>query len=368
MAFELEHQGRTYEWDDGQWFDTTRHMVAPEGKKAELNAAFIRKVELPGFVSELGADTKRFLFDLLRQKMGVSLEKLCSIGFFQEVLLFRPDLAIANVFSEDSRPQGRSFANCKRLRDRFFKGKTATPFTLPVRLIGNGPFERPELETFLKACGVALWKRNTPVHALILGRAQWDKEVVNEIIEEAEGTVLRIYSQEMLVAVLAGHPDPFQTLPLTERLWDLYAFRDGHPGLEYVSNGWAGWVKGVGSSEPIAWNEGTSEFTQVEQSPLVVMGYRVGMNGVEEESRRQILRSAFDGPLPFVESPGYMETWGPPASAERLKRIAQQLVNSIDSHRNMPNHQVAVSHWKDDLAWLKEKFYRGIYAFYWPQI
>lgn len=325
MAFELEHNGRTYGWGSGGWFDTSQNMLAPAGVRGELNAAFIRLVEDPSFLSRCDEQTKHFLFELLKREMGVSFEKLCACGFFEEVLRERPVVAIGYAFSSQTAPLGRSMVNCKHLRDRFFKANRAKPFQLAVKLIGTSPFETGDLKRFLKSCGVAIVKRGEPVHAVVLGRTEWDRGEVDKIIDEAEDTVLQIYSQEMLVSILAGHPDPFQTLPLTERLWNLYAFRSGHPGLEYVANGWEGWVKGFGSSLPMSWGDGTGEFAQVDHSPLAVLGYRVGVNGLIEAARQEILRSAFQGPLPFVESSLYMEAWGNPNSAERLKRIAEHL-------------------------------------------
>jgi hypothetical protein len=368
MALSLDHNGRTYEWDRGNWVDTARNMIAPEAIRSELNAAFIRYVEQSDLVNILTKSGERpNLFAFLREQMGASLERLTSLGFFNEVLEANPEAALTNLYSGSTTPSGRSFVNCERLRDRFFMNREVEEFELPVKLLGVGPFNQPDLKAFLRKCRTPLWKRNTPVHALVLGREDWKPEDIDKIVEEAEGAVLLIYSQELILSVLAGFPDPFRTWPLTERLWDLYAFRQGHPGLLYVSNGWDGWIRGVGSSAPITWSDGSSDFGQVEQSPLSVLGYRVGVSGLDEESRRQILRAAFDGPLPFVESAVYMEAWGATNTAKRLKRIADHLASTIDTHRNRANHQTAVSDWQADLVWLKETFYRGVHKFYWPQ-
>jgi len=368
MGFETQYNGRTYDWDDGHWFDVKQHMVAPAAIRSELNAAFIRSVERPGFVAGLEEATRRLLCGFLRERMGVSLAKLASMGFFEEILALDPEVALANLFPGSTAPSGRSFVNCKRLRDRFFAAKAAVSFGLPVKLLGSGPFGQQDLKDFLKKCRVAMCKKSAPTNVLILGREGWKQEAVDEIVEEAEGSVLRVYSQEMLISVLAGHPDPFTTWPLRERLWDLYAFREGHPGLQYVSNGWHGWVNGVGRSSAGSSGGGANDFNQVEQSPLSVLGYRAGVSGLDDASRRRILQSAFQGPLPFVESAGYMELWGEPSTADRLRRIATHLSRTIDAHRNLANHQVAVNDWVSDLAWLRETFYRGIYTFYWPQV
>jgi len=369
MPFEIEHKGRTYEWSDGSWFDSQRYMTAPEGIRNELNAAFVKVIKKdPNFIANLESPTREALFHLLKTKMGMSLEALSSIGFFEEVLDFNPEVALANLYSDDKTPSGLSFTNCKRLRDRFFEGLETEPFGLPVKLLGKVPFDLADMKSFLKREGVALWKRGKPMNALVLGREGWTESELDEIVDEAEGAVLQIYSQEMFVSVLAGHPDPFCTWPLRERLWDMYAFRSGHPALEYVSNGWAGWIKGVGATAPLSWTEHHSDFNQVEKSPLAILDYKVGESGYDEFTRQGILRSAFEGALPFVESAAYMETWGQPETAERLKRIAQHLANSIEKHRNRVNHHTAVSDWTDDLKWLRETFYRGVYRFNWPQV
>jgi hypothetical protein len=366
MEFEVTHNGRTYGWEDGVWFDRKKHMVAPEAIRSTLDAEFVRLV--PELLQECEPPTKEFLFELLKDKFRLPFTQLCSIGFVEEVYRVHPPIALQHMFAQDQPPSGRSFANCKHLRDRFFTNREIESFTLPVRVLGNSPFEEGELADFFERCGVALWEESKPVHALVLGRKDWGGHL-DDIVDEAEGSVLQVYSQEMFVSILAGHPDPFRVWPLKQRLMDLYAFRDRHPGLEYVSQGWAGWIKGVRSRLPITWADSTADITQVEQSPLAVMGYRVGTtNGRREEIRRQILQSAFQGPLPFVESAGYMELWGQPRTAERLRHIAKHIMNRIESNRHKANFHQAIQDWSDDLAWMKETFYRGVYAFNWPQV
>jgi len=167
--------------------------------------------------------------------------------------------------------------------------------------------------------------------------------------------------------VLAGQPDPFCTWPYLERMRDLYAFRAGHPGLEYVSKGWTGWVTGYSGAAIPAWSANETLRGQVDCSPLTVMGYRVGASGVDTMTRRSILRAALSAPIPSVGGADYMEQWGTPASGTRLRRIAEQLVSNVATHRNRISHAVAVEDWQGDLRWLKETFYRGVYAFNWPQ-
>lgn len=90
----------------------------------------------------------------------------------------------------------------------------------------------------------------------------------------------------------------------------LAAFRAGHPGLEFVSQGWAGWVNTF-----VAFDGGNSKQLNStsgwpSESPLHVMGYRVGKQGIGIVGRHEILRNAFLGELPNVISQAYMNEWG----------------------------------------------------------
>jgi hypothetical protein len=108
------------------------------------------------------------------------------------------------------------------------------------------------------------------------------------------------------------------------------------------------------------------------ETPMSLMGYRVGITSPHsEEERRAILDELFGSRnLPFDDdaSPIYRSTWGPPKSAQRLYRMAIHIKFLVDSpvgndHRNL----VAREDWLNDLTWLKKTYFDCIaHAFKWP--
>lgn len=363
-----EYQGRKYEWRDGRWVDPHRGTLAPVAISRELDAVrgrSIARYQLGKHVSDPAR--RQDLFEEFHYELGMSLGELTRNGFFEEAFEKDPVAALVARYDSTTVPAGRCFLNCPHLRDRFFLSIEPHGFPLSVELVGEGPFERADFRSFCQWQGVRVGDHGGPCHALVIGRDQWTKSVVDRIVEAAEGGVLRVYSQEMFTAVLAGQPDPFETWPVRDRLKDLYAFRAGHPALEYVSQGWAGWVTGYASSW--AWDLGAwvGRSDSVTESPLRMMGYRVGVAGLDVSSRRAILTTAFECPIPYVGDAAYMEQWGQPGSGNRLKRIAEQLVANIATHGKLANHEAAVEEWLEDLRWLEMTFYSGAYSFAWPQ-
>jgi hypothetical protein len=369
MDIVVEHAGRKYTWNHGTWIDPGRHLRAPEGLRNQLNAqmfAYLRTLRLGEHITDPLA--RRDWVSVLRDQCDAPEGLLAQIGFLDEAMDRNPVAALTAYYDNACVPQGRSFTNCPWLRDRFFEAIAVRPFPLVIRIIGHGPFAHSDFKKFLLTHEIELCDNNDRAHAVVLGRDGWQHAEVDALIEDYRGHVLQVYSQEMLVSVLAGQPDPFSIWPYTDRLRDLYAFRAHHPGLEYVSSGWAGWVTGFGGAAAPTSSVDNSLRGQLECSPLAILGYRVGASGVSAMSRRNMLQQAFSEPLPNVGGPDYMEQWGRPRSGQRLRRIAEQLLNNVMTHRNRPSHVDAVEDWQEDLRWLKETFYKGVYAFHWPQI
>lgn len=97
------------------------------------------------------------------------------------------------------------------------------------------------------------------------------------------------------------------------------------------------------------------------------MGYRVGKSGKGTKARRRVLDRVFGERLPRVHSPEYMHKWGMPASAARLTKLADTLAAlARNAKRRGGNTTVAVQHWEADLAYLKERYYDGMFDFPWP--
>jgi len=103
-------------------------------------------------------------------------------------------------------------------------------------------------------------------------------------------------------------------------------------------------------------------------------GYSVGSSSNVTRWKRQIiLRDVYENPLPNVMDSDYMAQWGRPQSAKRLKKMAESLAaftKNAKRKRSQGNFDVAIADWEEDLAWLKEEFYDGVYnrIFPWPNL
>lgn len=253
--------------------------------------------------------------------------------------------------------------NCAVLRmwyfadtyDSFLNGREAI-------LHGEGPFSQLELTNFLRQMDVGTAEINSRSGLLILGRESLNTQTINKIIDSHKGNDLSIYSQEMLLSAIGCGKDP-----LADSEAVIEAFRHGHPGLQYVSQGWPGWVQRRHRSEAeFAIMESSIEYS-VEESPLHRLGYKVGRSGKSERERHRILTQAFENALPNAGTAEYMGEWGEPKTRERLRKMARHLAALADNNSRRSIMQQAVKDWNDDLAWLKETFYRGHMQFDWPQ-
>ncbi len=111
----------------------------------------------------------------------------------------------------------------------------------------------------------------------------------------------------------------------------------------------------------------TTETERVTESPLVKIGYRVGVsNDQPEPQRRKILNMALNDELPFVESEEYMDGWSGAGTRLRLRRIAWHIAMQIQSFRSKNNYHVAVKEWESDLNWLRRTYYKPFMRFIWP--
>jgi len=119
-------------------------------------------------------------------------------------------------------------------------------------------------------------------------------------------------------------------------------------------------LKGVGDNLSPAWPE---------TGLLRFMGYTVGDNGINQFRRQKILNTIFEGLLPNVNSPEYMEEWGIPQTAKRLKKLANSIAAFVrNSKRSSIDMSKAISEWENDLEYLYENFYQGKFDFQWPKV
>ena len=111
--------------------------------------------------------------------------------------------------------------------------------------------------------------------------------------------------------------------------------------------------------------------TYVFESPMHLMGYRVGkISPHSEEERRTILDKIFsEKSLPFSDdsSPTYRSGWGAPRSAKRLCRMAKHIQFNVDGPSGYLGDPGVRDDWINDLAWLKKTYFRKtVRGFKWP--
>ena len=94
-----------------------------------------------------------------------------------------------------------------------------------------------------------------------------------------------------------------------------------------------------------------------QESPLVLMGYRVGKTkGLPVFERQDILRKAFDDHIPNAFDPDYMATWGTPGTRQRYNKIVEHLTHQIELRQGRRNMRAAVADWEADLSWFRKTF------------
>jgi hypothetical protein len=91
--------------------------------------------------------------------------------------------------------------------------------------------------------------------------------------------------------------------------------------------------------------------------------------GLPETARRELLDEIYSGELPRVNSLEYMEAWGTPASATRLRKMADSIATfARNAKRRASPSLVAISEWEGDLGYLRKTYYAGKYDFKWPKL
>lgn len=104
------------------------------------------------------------------------------------------------------------------------------------------------------------------------------------------------------------------------------------PDVDYANSGWA------------------------EQSPLRLLGYRVGQKGLSLAKRRRLLAAFYAAPLPAEYPATYAEHWGPPTSPARRAAMAQHvrwLARQAAQRPNAESMSVAIADWEKDAAFIE---------------
>lgn len=246
-----------------------------------------------------------------------------------------------------------------KLRDWFFLRLQSIP-GLPetIGTVGSEPFEEYGFDEFLEHLGIKISIPSHQLNVLVIGREDWDRDKLHELIEARRGRELRVYSQEMLLSYLGSGSDPLDSPEIAE------VFCDGHPALEYIIEWGFDWPRGKivpalvspGSHLIGDWNE---------QSFLKLMGYTAGAKGRNQQKRRDALKRTFEGNLPLKSDENYKAKWGDPRSGLRLMKIAARFSINVTLH-SPQGHDEAVRHYIEDLGWLKVEYYDGKHTFGWP--
>lgn len=228
-----------------------------------------------------------------------------------------------------------------------------------VSTTGSGPFEIQEFDELLREKGLKVWGIDPDDTAvLIVGRKDYEEEKILKLLDGRAGKNLKVYSQEMFLTYWMTGSDPFEDESLARQ------FGAGHPALEFLSTQSFDWPGTV-----VYFGRGGFTLPDGHDGLLSQMGYKVGIRGLDESKRKQILREIYASrKLPPVHSPSYMSEWGGPNSKERLLKLANTLATLSSNAKSQPRMIQAASDWEHDLEWLRKTYHHGKFAFRWPSI
>lgn len=383
--------GVEYEWScrgtEGSpklwsWSDADTCELAARAIEYRLNRLFVEK-HSQAVAQKLTKPTDQAQFLAILKAMKATDEQLRATGLVEIIQEFLLEKELC-PFSQNMPVAAHSPFNCKVLRDWFIPpfeangGSEASNTAIlllnklfgvlqtgDVGLVGAGPFATDDFTEFLDSRGTSYCDLTSNPEVIILGREGWKEDEINNLIDSRVGDTLRIYSQEMFVAYLANRVDP---LKASSDVLD--AFKAGHAGLEYVSQGWSGWVSTSVSTD---WRNSATASADSYYLPLNsmldAMDYHAGKTGKLEKERHEILRRTFEGELPLVRNATYTDLWGEPATSERLNKIAEHLawlIRERSKQQDFERYQWAIENWQSDLAWLKDEFYHSPHNFGWP--
>lgn len=301
-------------------------------------------------LSEIKRLTKKY--EVFKASYGVIQEKLKSAGGIGKINSSFTNAKVLSWLLEDGDPDATEIENG-------WLGAT-----------GNGPWQDQVLEADLEELGYQFFPLpDDDLEYVIVGRKGWSKTDLLAQIEAREGSSLRIYSQEMFFAKLVTGKDPFDAGD--DELLD--AFSADHPALQFLISLPEPWPT-VTSHEPEDIVEIDGEDFGVSESPLHILGYRVGATSdLSVTKRRNILTECFESrELTFSEDSddAYIAKWGRGGGAQRLYRMAAHIKLLADGRVGKdPRKPQARLDWVNDLKWLKEKYFANYKTrFSWPGV
>jgi hypothetical protein len=96
-----------------------------------------------------------------------------------------------------------------------------------------------------------------------------------------------------------------------------------------------------------------------EYSPMKLLGYSVGAQGLPDADRREFLADFIEkADLPTQLPEGYVAPWGKPATAARLQRTARHLgfLWHQRERQDLERYAVAIACWRRDYQFLEEHY------------
>ena len=101
------------------------------------------------------------------------------------------------------------------------------------------------------------------------------------------------------------------------------------------------------------------KFKSWRQTGFSAFGYHVGDYGVTDKvTRRAILKTVMECPIPPINDPYYVAEWGAPRSKKRVRKLIRTLHGLIaNASKKGGKHRQAlkraIGDWSDDLAYLQ---------------
>lgn len=107
----------------------------------------------------------------------------------------------------------------------------------------------------------------------------------------------------------------------------------------------------------------------VQEGVLGFLGYRAGKTSdLSGSVRLGILKQAFEGVIPPAFPKPYLDQWGDPGTAQRLRKIAESIAAFARNAKRRSEDRLdqAIADWESDLEYLYLEFYVGRFGFGWP--
>ncbi len=236
--------------------------------------------------------------------------------------------------------------------------------SVPITLIGSGPWNYEELRTFLEEKGFECVSMDQGESVLVLGEIECTEEDIHDFISNSisDRSSPKIYTQEMFIYHLISGEDPFAAWS-RDTLLDAV---EGHQGMDFV-------LAYEGLSWPDESDTDDEDYTVSEmdtgdwssESPLKKLGYTAKDGALSDRERREILTCAFEDSIEdFLSDEQERRYWGRERSTQRLYAISR-FINWLAEFQGNQK-PLAYEKWRSDLEWLKTRFYDKRMQFQWP--